>query len=59
MVERVVVDTDVISFLFKGHSRATAYAADLAGKITDVGTEGRSRQMLSPMFFVFRISSQL
>jgi tRNA(fMet)-specific endonuclease VapC len=32
MVERVVVDTDVISFVFKGHRRADAYADDLDGK---------------------------
>ena len=32
MVERVVVDTDVISFVFKGHSRAAAYEKVLDGK---------------------------
>ncbi|HEY9871589.1 MAG TPA: PIN domain-containing protein [Candidatus Obscuribacterales bacterium] len=32
MTERVVVDTDVMSFVFKGHSRAAAYAAELDGK---------------------------
>jgi tRNA(fMet)-specific endonuclease VapC len=32
MAERVVVDTDVISFVFKGHSLAAAYAPDLRGK---------------------------
>ena len=32
MVERVVVDTDVISFVFKGHSQAAAYVPDLDGK---------------------------
>ena len=30
--ERIVVDTDVISFVFKGHSLAAAYASDLDGK---------------------------
>lgn len=33
MTDRVVVDTDVISFLFKGDSRAAAYASDLTGKL--------------------------
>src|SRR5580700_207733 len=32
MVERVVVDTDVISFVFKGHSQGVAYVPDLDGK---------------------------
>ncbi len=32
MVERVVVDTDVMSYVFKGHSLAAAYGPDLAGK---------------------------
>jgi len=32
MVERVVVDTDVISYVFKGHSRAADYASALDGK---------------------------
>jgi len=32
VVERVVVDTDVMSFVFKGHSRAAAYIPDLVGK---------------------------
>lgn len=32
MVDRVVVDTDVISFVFKGDSRAASYAGALAGK---------------------------
>jgi tRNA(fMet)-specific endonuclease VapC len=32
MVERVVVDTDVISFVFKGHRRAADYSNDLDGK---------------------------
>ena len=32
MVERVLVDTDVISFVFKGHSQAAAYSAELTGK---------------------------
>jgi tRNA(fMet)-specific endonuclease VapC len=29
----VVVDTDVVSFLFKGHSSASLYAADLTGRV--------------------------
>ncbi len=33
MADRVVVDTDVLSFVFKGHSKAAAYAADLEGKL--------------------------
>src|SRR4030095_9162573 len=32
MVERVVVDTDVISFIFKGQSQAAAYVPYLEGK---------------------------
>jgi len=28
----VVVDTDIVSFLFKGHSAASLYQADLTGK---------------------------
>ncbi len=32
MVDRIVVDTDVISFVFKGHSQAAAYASALDGK---------------------------
>ena len=32
MVARVVVDTDVISFVFKGDHRAAGYAAELDGK---------------------------
>ena len=32
MVERVVVDTDVISFVFKGHGHTARYAAELDGK---------------------------
>ncbi|HEY9774843.1 MAG TPA: hypothetical protein V6C81_13860 [Planktothrix sp.] len=32
MVQRVVVDTDVISFVFKGHSHAARYAPELDGK---------------------------
>jgi tRNA(fMet)-specific endonuclease VapC len=32
MVDRVVVDTDVISFVFKGHSQAAPYASVLDGK---------------------------
>ena len=29
----VVVDTDVVSFLFKGHSSASLYTADLTGRV--------------------------
>jgi tRNA(fMet)-specific endonuclease VapC len=32
LIDRVVVDTDVVSFLFRGDSRADLYAADLAGR---------------------------
>lgn len=32
MIQRVVVDTDVISFVFKGHSDAAHYASALDGK---------------------------
>jgi tRNA(fMet)-specific endonuclease VapC len=32
MAERIVVDTDIISYVLKGHSRADAYASDLRNK---------------------------
>lgn len=36
MIASVVVDTDVVSFVFKGDSRADAYGPHLVGKLTIV-----------------------